>query len=137
MDQVLAHLRGVSGYDGQGREVPDPRPMSVVVDIEAEMPLEMKVMRALRSDRWKRMMEQQGGETFEEADDFEVNEEPEFKSRHEEEDGDLLAFEEGIRRGFVEEIPAERRAEVEKTVKAFETYRAAKLAGDKSGAKPS
>lgn len=78
-------------------------------------------------------MQEKGGETFEEADDFDVNEEPEFKSDHEEESGDILAFEEGVRRGFVEEVPAERKADVEKTIRAFESYRKARAGSGGNG----
>lgn len=120
MDTVLEHLRGLSGYNKKGEEIPDPKPGALQIDLEAEMPLEMKVMRALRSELWTKEMEQKGLETFEEANDFDVpEEESEFKTIHEDESGDVMAFEEGVRRGFIEEIPEEKRKEVEKTARAL------------------
>lgn len=121
--KILEHLWGRSGYNKKGEEIPDPTPRELKIDLEAEMPLELKVMRALQSDEWKRRMEQQGRESFEEANDFDIEEEEsEFKSYHEEEDGDVMAFEEGIKRGFIEEIPEEVKERVKKQEKAIKDY---------------
>lgn len=120
MDQILEHLRGQSGYNAKGEEIPDPHPKELVVDVESSMSLEEKVMRALRSPEWNQKMRDTGRETFEEANDFDIpEEESEFKSMSEDEDGDVLAFEEGVRRGFVEEIPEEKRLEALKAVKEY------------------
>lgn len=106
---VLNHLRGLSGYNKRGEEIPDPTPTALTIDPEVEMPLHEKVMRAIRSEEWSRRMQAQGRETFDEANDFDVPDEPpEFKSIHEDESGDVIAYQEGVRSGFVEEIPQER-----------------------------
>lgn len=121
--KILEHLWGRSGYNKKGEEIPDPTPRELKIDLEVEMPLELKVMRALKSEEWKRRMESQGRESWEEANDFDVeDEEPEFKSFHEEDDGDLLAYEEGIKRGFVEEIPADVIERVNKQDKLIKDY---------------
>lgn len=119
MDTVLEHLRGMSGYNKRGEELPDPRPKELKIDPEAEMPMELKVMRALRSEEWQRRMEQQGLESYEEANDFDIPEEDgEFKTIHEDESGDIVAFEEGVRRGFIEEIPQAKRDAAQKSAAA-------------------
>lgn len=123
MDHILEHLRGKCGYNKKGEEIPDPKPTALQIDIEAEMPLELKVMRALQSEEWKRRMEQQGRETFEEANDFDVPyEDSEFKTFHEDESGDVLSFEEGVKRGFIEEIPEKRKQEAENATRALRDY---------------
>lgn len=131
MDHILEHLRGKCGYNAKGEEIPDPKPAALHIDIEAEMPLELKVMRALQSEEWKQRMEKTGRETFEEANDFDIPyEDSEFKTFHEDESGDVLAFEEGVKRGFIEEIPQERKEaanEATKKVKAhFDSVRASR-----------
>lgn len=123
MDHVLEHLRGKCGYNAKGEEIPDPKPAALQIDIEAEMPLELKVMRALQSVEWQKRMEQQGMETFEEANDFDIPEEDsEFKSFHEDEAGDVMAFEEGVKRGFIEEIPEKRKEEAKNATRALRDY---------------
>lgn len=121
--KILEHLLGRSGYNKKGEELPDPTPRELKIDLEAEMPLELKVMRALQSDDWKRRMEQSGRETWEEANDFYIDEEePEFKSFHEDEDGDVMAFEEGKKRGFIEEIPDELKERAHESSKKVSSY---------------
>lgn len=123
MDHILEHLRGKCGYNSKGEEIPDPRPAALQIDIEAEMPLELKVMRALQSEQWKQRMEQTGRETFEEANDFDVPyEDSEFKSFHEDDSGDVLAFEEGVKRGFIEEIPQDRKDQANETTKKAKAF---------------
>lgn len=123
MDHVLEHLRGKCGYNAKGEEIPDPKPAALEIDVEAEMPLELKVMRALQSEEWQRRMEQRGRETFEEANDFDIpEEETEFRTFHENESGDVLAFEEGVKRGFIEEIPQERKEKANATARAARDY---------------
>lgn len=126
MDQILEHLRGVSGYNSRGEEIPDPKPAALQVDIEAEMPLEQKIFRAVQSVEWNRLMQKRGLETFEEANDFDVPDElPEFRSMHEDEAGDVAAFEEGRRSGFIEEIPEDRKEAARETLKKAKEMRTA------------
>lgn len=113
MFRVLERLLGKSVYNRHGEEIPDPRPAALQIDVEAEMPLHEKILRAVQAPEWRARMQETGQETFEEANDFDVEDElPEFKSIHEDELGDVIAYEEGVRSGFVEEIPAERRSKI-------------------------
>lgn len=110
MFKILEHLRGRSGYNRKGEELPDPVPTQLHIDIEAEMPLHEKVLRAVQSSEWTRRMNEQGIETYEEANDFDIPDDlGDPRSIHEEQSGDMLAYEEGVRSGFVEEIPKERK----------------------------
>lgn len=134
MDHVLEHLRGKCGYNAKGEEIPDPKPAALEIDVEAEMPLELKVMRALQSEEWQRRMEQRGRETFEEANDFDIpEEETEFRTFHENESGDVLAFEEGVKRGFIEEIPQERINNAKSTVESLRNLRRGVRSPSKAG----
>ena len=47
--KLLNHIRGLCGYNRRGEEIPDPTLSELIIDREAEMPLEMKVLRAIRS----------------------------------------------------------------------------------------
>lgn len=131
--RILEHLLGRSGYNKKGEELPDPTPKELKIDLEVEMPLELKVMRALQSDEWKRRMEAEGRESFEEANDFYIDEEePEFKSFHEDEEGDVMAYEEGLKRGFVEEIPTELKERVNESSKKVSDYMRKMRSGHRS-----
>lgn len=116
--KVLNHLRGMSGYNRSGQEIPDPVPTALRIDLEASMPLHEKVLRAVRSEAWSQRMQAQGKETFDEANDFDVPSDiPEFQSIHEEDSGDMIAHQEGVRAGFIEEIPETRIHEARQSVK--------------------
>lgn len=118
LGKFLDHLRGMSGYNKRGEEVPDPKPGALKIDVEAELPLEIKVMRAIRSEEWDRRRQAEGVETFEEANDFDIDDElPEFRSIHEDESGDVVAYEEGVRSGFIEPL-SEEKIEASRDIRA-------------------
>lgn len=140
MHKVVEHLLGKCGYNKRGEEVPDPIPAALQIDLEAEMPLHEKVIRAIQSPGWNKKMEETGQETLEEANDFDVEDElPEFKSIHEEDSGDIIAYEEGVRSGFIEEIPDSVRETARKTSEMAREYvrkgRTGKPDGEVDGAK--
>jgi hypothetical protein len=58
--------------DKQGREIPDPDPISIPLGFKKPETLAEAVRRLVRSDDWAKKMADDGQETFEEADDFEV-----------------------------------------------------------------
>lgn len=129
--KVLNHLRGMSGYNKKGEELPDPRPTALHIDVEAEMPLHQKIMRAIQSDGWNRKMQEQGMETFEEANDFDVPDDPEFKSFHQDDEGDVRAYDEGVRSGFVEEIPQSRKDKAHETTRIANEHMRTMRSGDR------
>lgn len=65
-----------------GHEVPDPRPMARPLHISAPETLAQQIQRMVRSELSRRA-EAQGFETFEEAEDFDVGDEPELASPYE------------------------------------------------------
>lgn len=98
------------------------------------MPIEVKVMRALRSEEWIKRMAAQGRETYEEANDFAVADDFEdMSSIHEDDSGDMLAYEEGVRRGFIEEIPEDRKEKARETAKLIRSYARGDTSGGKKG----
>lgn len=71
---VEEHLRGLSGYDKQGREIPDPTPVEMPVGFKRPIPLADEI-RAIMRRAVQEDLDSHGMETFDEADDFEVPDE--------------------------------------------------------------
>lgn len=57
-------------------EHPDPTPMAVPAGFKRPLTLAEQVRRLVRSERFQQEMERQGFETFEEADDFDIEDDP-------------------------------------------------------------
>ena len=62
-------LRG--RLDEKGREIPDPTPVSLPVGFQTPEPLDVRIQRLVRT-QLSNLADEQGYETFEEAEDFEV-----------------------------------------------------------------
>lgn len=58
-------------HDEKGREIPDPRPMEMPVGLRKPESMEDMIRRFVRVEA-SRIAQNEGMETFEEADDFEV-----------------------------------------------------------------
>lgn len=58
----------------QGQEVPDPTPMAPPVSASKPFSLRDQVRQLIREERFNAGIAAQGRETFEEADDFEIDE---------------------------------------------------------------
>lgn len=58
--------------DNQGHEVPDPNPVAVPAGFKRPETLAEQVRRLVRSERFNQEREEAGEETFDEADDFDV-----------------------------------------------------------------
>lgn len=97
----------LSALDKDGNEIPDPNPIALPVDFERPPTIAELVQRLVRYEM-SNAAGQEGEETFEEADDFEVGDEPELRSPYELDDEQVNA-----RIGdFIEEEP---KAAVPKT----------------------
>lgn len=59
-------------YNDKGEEIPDPRPVEVPLHFRRPPDLHEMVRRAVMSESWSRRMAEQGLETEEEANDFDV-----------------------------------------------------------------
>lgn len=70
-------------FDDQGREIPDPTPIEVPLDFNRPLTLQEEIRRFLQIEA-SYVAQNAGFETFEEADDFDVDEEEvEFVSPYE------------------------------------------------------
>lgn len=113
-DILAAHMRGVSGYNERGEEVPDPRPVALPVGFTRPKSLQETMQNLLRNEEFRRAVEATGSESFEEADDFEMDDDSDDITRGSpyEQDFDPLGVNTRnaeIRHGFVEEIPVEKK----------------------------
>jgi len=70
-DQFTGELRLIQ--DKMGREVPDPKPLEIPVGFKRPETLQEQIRRLVHSEHFQRDREAAGEETFEEADDFDVD----------------------------------------------------------------
>lgn len=70
-------------YNEKGEEIMDPRPLSSRVGLKQPETLAQQIARILHSERAKEYAKSQGRETFEEADDFDVEDDIEMNSPYE------------------------------------------------------
>lgn len=91
----------VSKHDERGFEIPDPNPMEMPVNFKRPLTIQEQIRQLIRVEA-SAVARNSGYETFEEADDFEVGDEPEVYSPYE------LADEQADAkiRDFIEENPA-------------------------------
>lgn len=66
-------MQQISELLPDGREKPDPTPMSAALGKRRAKSIRDNVVEILRSEKWREAMEENGEETFEEADDFDVD----------------------------------------------------------------
>lgn len=118
---------------GDGRyERPDPRPMRVPVGMERPESLQEKMRRLVRDEVLQAKLAADGVETFEEADDFDIPDDPIDPATPYEERFDpkgMTAREQEVRAGYVQEVSTDRLAAAEALVaKAKAALKAAKEA---------
>lgn len=125
-DVIALHMRGLSGYNAQGEEIPDPRPVALPVGFTRPKSLQETMRDLLRNEEFRRNLERHEMETFEEADDFEAEDpdrDPRFPDNSPyEQDFDPLGVntrEAEIRSGFVEEIPVEKKEKARQALEDF------------------
>lgn len=63
----------ISELDGHGREVLDPTPMAPPIGYTRQVPLHLQIREMVRSEALRQAAEAEGMESFEEADDFDVD----------------------------------------------------------------
>ena len=68
--------------DEKGREIVDPKPVSLALDVPQPRSLQAIIARVLRTNASDVAMHS-GHESFDEANDFEVDDDPEVKSEYE------------------------------------------------------
>lgn len=70
-------------HDDAGFEIPDPTPVAVPVGFRREPTIQEMIAQFVRSEQLRQHAQQAGFETLEEADDFDVDEDPEMVTPHE------------------------------------------------------
>lgn len=69
-------VQASSGIGRDGKEYPDPVPTAPPIGYEQPMDLMTMIRTMIKSEELRRAAEEQGFETFDEADDFEVDDDP-------------------------------------------------------------
>lgn len=88
MKKLVAGLKAarrafVQRYNEKGQEIPDPRPIEVPLGLRRPKDIHEMIHDALRGERMRIAAERAGVESFEEANDFELDEEPDLVSKYE------------------------------------------------------
>lgn len=108
----------VSTYNGKGEEIPDPKPVALPVGFTRPLPLADRIRRLVQNELVQRELSDAGVESFDEADDFDVPEDPVDGSPYEENFDPLytVAREQELRSGFVQERPAAAKVKAAETI---------------------
>lgn len=69
-------VQASSGIGLDGREYPDPVPMAPPVGYDAPPDIMQMIRSMVKSEQLRQRLEEEGFETFEEADDFELEDDP-------------------------------------------------------------
>lgn len=114
LDKVIEHLLGKCGYTKKGEEIPDPTPMALPVGFRRPETLGDRMKILLRNEEFKRAQEALGEETFEEADDFDVDDPDPLDGAPYEDNFDpdcpgAIAREQEFRAGQVVDRPLEKK----------------------------
>lgn len=123
-------VNALSSYNTRGEEIPDPKPSGLHLSFKRPLPLGERIRKLVQNELLARELDEAGVETFEDADDFDVPEDPIDPTPYEEtfDPDHTTCREQELRAGFVEERPRERIA------KAKEVILKAKTANDVSKA---
>lgn len=134
----MAKLQKLKFLDEQGREIPDPRPLEVPIGYKKPETLADQIRRLIRSQQLADLANSQDMDTFEESEDFEIDDEMFDPSSPYEE-----VFDPVLGRGitleeFRQNEPIYRRRFIEAENKAYEAMeRSAALRARPKPAKPS
>lgn len=93
-------------HDEKGREIPDQTPVALPIGWKAPPTLHEQIQRYIRNEV-SRQAAELGEETFEEADDFYVEDDPEMRSPYEIDDGLAPWDEKTVRKEALEAAEAE------------------------------
>lgn len=121
-------MQGMSSYNEKGEELPNSTPLELPVGFSRPQTLQERMRYLLRSEELKRALESAGEETFEEADDFDVEEQDPLEGTPYEDDFEpdipgLAAREQEIRAGAVLDRPIEKKEKAREITKKWKNYR--------------
>lgn len=117
--EVEMPVNKMSGYNERGEEIPDSRPMALPVGFKRPLPLGQRIRALVQQELLNRELGDKGIETFEEADDFDVPDDPADPCTPFEENFDpdhTTAREQEIRSGAVQDRSAERKAKAKEVI---------------------
>lgn len=100
-------------------ETPDPRPISLPIGMERPETLQEKMRRLIRDEVVNSRLAEAGMETFEEADDFNIPDDPIDPATPYEENFDpngMTAREQEVRAGYVQEPDEDRLAKAKEKI---------------------
>lgn len=101
-------------YNSKGEEIPDPTPVALPVGFERPVPLGERIRALVHSEVLRRGLEEVEAETFDDADDFDIPDDPIDPSTPYEESFDpsrpgAIAREQELRAGAVQDISSDRK----------------------------
>lgn len=113
-----------SKYNSRGEEIPDPRPMALPVDFKPPIPLDEQIRQLIKNNQIQGQLHAEGVETFEEADDFEVDDDPDPTSPYEEnfDNPHIITRNEEIRAGLVSDRTPEQKKNAERLARKAEKH---------------
>ena len=127
----FAEATGRSILNKEGAEILDPTPVEIPIGFERPESIQSMIRRLVLDPQLREELQNQGAETFDEADDFDIADDDVPQSPHEEnfDPMHLLAREQEINSGFVKPRSKE---EIEAANKAINDYRASQQKKDKN-----
>lgn len=81
--EYVRSLRPRSFLTARGQERPDPRPMEPPIGFKKQPSLHERIREMVRSEQLRLAAEKAGAETFEEADDFDIEDDLDIRSPYE------------------------------------------------------
>lgn len=106
--EVPMPVNKLSGYNAVGEEIPDSKPTALNINFTRPRPLGERIRQLVHNELLARELNDREVETFDEADDFNVPDDPPDPATPFEESFDPLhttSREQEIRSGFVQERP--------------------------------
>lgn len=140
-DAVAEHVRGLSGYNRNGEEIPDSRPVALPVGFTRPKSIQETIHSLMRNEEFRRRLDETGVETFEESDDFEVEDSSDDITRGSPYEQDFdphgdIARHQAMQSGFVEEIPAEKKQKAREIIEREKLRQQELRKSPKAKAKP-
>lgn len=126
VDKRTGEIRDTSKcqYNERGEEILDDTPVALPVGFKRPQSLQERMRYLLRAEFLKRDLEAHGVETFEEADDFSVDEQDPlegtpYEDQFEPDIPGIAAREQEIRAGAVLDRPKEKKEKASETIRNF------------------
>lgn len=132
-DAIAEHMRGMCSYNERGEEILDPTPIALPVGFTRPRSLQDTMKKLVQDELIRRDLQAHEIETFEEADDFDVEEQDPLESTPYEDCFEpaipgLAAREQEIRAGAVQDRTPEQKQKARELAKKADEALKAKFA---------